>query len=234
MLKGNESSVPYLLECLTRHIVDLQKLHAPSLTAQERAYWGSYAALKSKLEENLTFLSLIYSEANSASLHESITCLTVGLREIFTEQHFAKSLEERIQDGTIKHCHGDIKSLNIWIVPEGQSQGPSVKLLDAIDFNPLFNNIDILSDFAMLVVDVWARTHSDRFAGNMIDYHFELIDQNNPHARMLFDYYLIEKAIVAATINILFGNQRNLGLRLLDLALERLYHLSNQVQYQLV
>ena len=55
------------------------------------------------------------------------------------------------------------------MVPGEHSQ-LSVKLLDAIDFNPLFNNIDILSDFAMLAIDVWARTQSVTFACRMIDF----------------------------------------------------------------
>jgi len=66
----------------------------------------------------------------------------------------------------------------------------------------------------------------------MIDYYLELTNQDNPHTRIIFEYYLIEKAIVASTINILFDNQFDLGLRLLDLAQERLNHLSNRLLYQ--
>ena len=188
LLVGDENSVQYLLDTLTRHIADLQEFQAPTITELERAQWGSYSALQRKLEENLTFLSLIRNEQNS-TLNENIDHLSAGLREIFTEEHYADYLEERVQKGAIKHCHGDIKSLNIWMVPGEHSQ-LSVKLLDAIDFNPLFNNIDILSDFAMIAIDVWARTQSVTFACRMIDYYLELTNQDNPHTRMIFEYYL--------------------------------------------
>jgi hypothetical protein len=58
-------------------------------------------------------------------------------------------------------------------------QHPPVKLLDAIDFNPLFCNIDILSDFAMLVIDVWARTWSATLAHRMIDNYLQLTHQDD-------------------------------------------------------
>ena len=87
LLKDDQSLVQNLLDILTRHIVDLQEFHTPLLTEQECAYWGSYTTLQSKLEENLTFLSLLQYEANS-SLNATIECLSTGLREIFIKEHF--------------------------------------------------------------------------------------------------------------------------------------------------
>ncbi len=232
LLEGDESTVEYLLDALTSHIAHLQKNQTLSLTEKECANWGSYLTLQNKLEENLAFLSLVLNEVNSPSLKETIERLCTGLREIFTVEHYTHYFEERVHAGFIKHCHGDIKSLNIWIMPGDQLQKNSIKLLDAIDFNPLFNNIDILSDFAMLVIDVWARTSSAQLACRMIDYYLRLTDQDTIAARIIFEYYLIEKAIVASAINILFDNQFELGLRLLDLAQERLNHLSDCMLYQ--
>ncbi len=229
LLKNDEQAVQNLLDTLTYHVAYLQKYRTPSLTQEESVYWGSYLKLQSKLEENLAFLALVLDKVDS-SIKATIERLTTGLREIFTEERFAHGLEQRVQSGSIKHCHGDIKALNIWIMPDnndGQQQNLCVKLLDAIDFNPLFRNIDILSDFAMLVIDVWARTWSAEIARRMIDYYFELTHQDDLPTRTIFEFYLIEKAIVAAAINILFDNQFELGLRLLDLAQERLNHLSN-------
>jgi aminoglycoside phosphotransferase family enzyme len=235
LLEGDHNIVQCLLDILTRHIADLQQYHTPILTKEESADWGSYSQLQRKLEENLAFLSLVLDKVDSSSMRATIARLNIGLREIFTEEHFDQILEQRIRADFIKHCHGDIKSLNIWILPDNvddQHQNLSVKLLDAIDFNPLFRNIDILSDFAMLVIDIWARTGSVQLACRMIDYYLELTHQDDTPTRTIFEYYLIEKAIVAATINILFDNQFELGLRLLDLAQQRLNHLSQSLLYQ--
>ncbi len=228
LLQDDECAVQNFLDTLTCHIANLHKHRTPSLTEEESAYWGSYPQLQRKLEENLAFLALVLDKENSPSMKATVERLTTGLRQIFTEERYAHYLEQRIQAGYIKHCHGDIKSLNIWITPDSaddQQQHLSVKLLDAIDFNPLFRNIDILSDFAMLVIDVWARTCSATFARRMIDNYLQLTHQDDTPTWTIFTFYLVEKAIVAAAINILFDNQLELGLRLLHLAQEHLNHL---------
>ena len=225
LLKGDEGTVQNFLDTLTCHIANLHKHRTPSLTEEESAYWGSYPQLQRKLEENLAFLALVLDKENSPSMKATVERLTAGLRQIFTEDRYAHYLEQRIQAGYIKHCHGDIKSLNIWITPDSaddQQQHLSVKLLDAIDFNPLFRNIDILSDFAMLVIDVWARTCSATIAHRMTDNYLQWTYQDNTPSRAIFEFYVVEKAIVAAAINILFDDQFELGLRLLHLAQEHL------------
>ena len=228
LLQGDEGAVQNFLDTLTCHIANLHKHRTPSLTEEESAYWGSYPQLQRKLEENLAFLALVLDKENSPSMKATVERLTTGLRQIFTEDRYAHYLEQRIQAGYIKHCHGDIKSLNIWITPDSaddQQHHLSVKLLDAIDFNPLFRNIDILSDFAMLVIDVWARTCSATFARRMIDNYLQLTHQDDTPTWTIFTFYLVEKAIVAAAISILFDNQLELGLRLLHLAQKHLNHL---------
>jgi len=213
LLKGDEHAVQDFLYMLTSHIASLHTYRTLSLPKEESTYWGGYSKLQCKLEENLAFLALV----------------------LVKEERFAYHLEHRVQAGYIKHCHGDIKSLNIWIMPDDtddRQQNLSVKLLDAIDFNPLFRNIDILSDFAMLVIDVWARTWPAMFACRMINDYLQLTQQDDTPARNIFEFYLVEKAIVAAAINILFDNQLGLGLRLLQLAQEHLEHLLHCWLYQ--
>jgi aminoglycoside phosphotransferase family enzyme len=236
LLKGDEEVVQNYVDTLTCHIAHLHMHRTPSLT-EESSYWGSYPQLQRKLEENLAFLALVLDKVNSPTMQATIEQLTTGLREIFTEEHYAHYLKQRVQAGSIKHCHGDIKSLNIWIMPDsvsadGQQQHLSVKLLDAIDFNPLFRNIDILSDFAMLVIDVWARTCSAALAHRMTDNYLQRTNQDDTSSRAIFEFYVVEKAIVAAAINILFDDQFELGLRLLDLAQEHLNHLVDNWLFQ--
>jgi aminoglycoside phosphotransferase family enzyme len=236
LLKGDENSVQSYLHTLISHIAFLHKCRTPTLTPQESTQWGSYSLLQGKLEENLAFLALVLDKVNP-SVQAIIKRLSTGLRAVFTEERYAHFLEQRVQAGYIKHCHGDIKSLNVWIMPgsaDDEQQHSTVKLLDAIDFNPLFCNIDILSDFAMLVIDIQARTSSTRLANTMIDDYLMLSHQDNMAARAVLGFYLIEKALVTATINILFDNQFDLGLHLLDLAQQHLDSLLRCWQHQLV
>ncbi len=173
----------------------------------------------------------------SSVIEATVDSLISGLREVFTDEHYGEYLKQRVRSGYIKHCHGDIKALNLWILSNTYRDHLNyfpVKLLNAIDFDPLFCNIDILSDFAMLVVDIQARTRSSWLVNNMIDNYLRWTDQDNKMARTLLDFYVTEKAIIAATINILFDNQFELGQRLLELALINVKHLADSWRYQLV
>lgn len=237
LLKGNEDEILELLPMLTGRIATLHISRILPLPEEESVYWGSYPGLKRKLDENLAFFELLLDRVNSSAIETTVEELISGLREVFTEEHFGHYLEQRIQAGYIKHCHGDIKALNTWILPNNDNdhlQHSPVKLLDAIDFNPLFRNIDILSDFAMLVVDVQARTSSSKLVCSMTNSYLRQTSQDDTVARSLLEFYVVEKAIVAATINILFDHQFELGQRLLELAQINLERLTRNWQYQLV
>src|SRR5207247_1238668 len=91
------------------------------------------------------------------------------LLEVFKEFEYQHFFEQRVQKDRIKRCHADLKAPNIWIAPlplpgtqneywYHKEPWKYVYLLDAIDFNPMYGYIDILSDFAMLVTDIHART----------------------------------------------------------------------------
>ena len=137
-----------------------------------------------------------------------------------------------MRDQQIWLCHGDLKSPNIWILPYNEAShgksGQYVKILDAIDFNPTYCNIDILSDFAMLAIDIQTRTSSVEFANEMIDHYLELTGQKDDSARAILDFYLIEKAFVGAAISIVYDNLPQFGMRLFDIAVTRLRILLEQ------
>ena len=94
----------------------------------------------------------------------------------------------------------------------------SFNILDAIDFNPMYNHIDILSDFAMLIADVQARTQSPPLMHEMIDCYLQQTNQDNEIARGVLDYYVMEKAIVGTGISILYDDKPQLGRAFLKVA----------------
>ncbi len=87
------------------------------------------------------------------------------------------------------------------------------------------SNIDTLSDFAMLVIDVQTRTKSPALAGEMVKYYLEFTGQNDQTARSVLAYFLVEKAIVGAAISIVYDNLSELGLSLLEIARTRMQSL---------
>jgi aminoglycoside phosphotransferase family enzyme len=197
----------------------------PSLSLEEASSWGSYEQLYNKLLENLHILDLVPTVSRDGEricAKERIDCLRKRFIELFSQPRYRDYFEQRVQAQRIKCCHGDIKSPNIWMLPDNTGSNSElkqcIKILDAIDFNPLFSNIDILSDFAMLVIDIQTRTHSSALADTMIDHYLALTAQNEPVARAVLGYYLVEKAIVGTYISIVYDDLPDLGLSLLEVA----------------
>lgn len=76
----------------------------------------------------------------------------------------------------------------------------------------MYSYIDILSDFAMLVIDLHARTKSQELADWMIENYLELTNQQDKASKLVLAYYLVEKAIIGAAVNILYDKVPNVGL----------------------
>lgn len=179
------------------------RLHEKRPLAVEREItWGSPDQLKAKLKKNMAFVGPVLSVQRK----DLYGMLRQTLQEAVVDSHYQHYFEERRAGGYIKSCHGDLKSTNIWITQYYDSRKKkkrsTVKLLDAIDFNQWFSEIDVLSDFAMLVVDMQARTRSDEVAYGMIDTYLGLTGQQNEMARAVLSYYLVEKAMISAAISI--------------------------------
>jgi aminoglycoside phosphotransferase family enzyme len=104
--------------------------------------------------------------------------------------------------------------------------------LDAVDFNPMYSYIDILSDFAMLVTDIHARTKSHELANSMIENYLELTNQQDKVSRSVLAYYLTEKAIIGAAVSILYDKVPDVGLAFLKTAEMRMIDLERQLRMQ--
>jgi len=236
--QGDESLLQQLTRLLIERIAYVHKHLAPAVPREDGLQWGSYEQLQKKLMHNFELLDLVLTttEYGLCSINSWRKEILEGLKEsllrIFIEGRYDCYFERRIRDQYIRDCHGDLKSPNIWILVPDQGcndePGQGVKILDAIDFNSAYSTIDILSDFAMLVIDTQTRTKSANLADEMIEYYLKLTDQDNEVARAVLDYYLVEKAIVGAAISIVYDNLPDLGLSLLQVAEMRLEHLIEQ------
>lgn len=203
---------------------------------EDKTKWGSYEQLHCKLLHNLGLLDLILTTGKLDQhctldlLQGTLHWLKETLLQVFTESHYRSYFEQRVREQQIKRCHGDLKSPNIWILSSDRSCDKEpvqcVKILDAIDFNFSYSNIDTLSDFAMLVIDVQTRTKSPALVDEMVKYYLELTDQSNQTARSVLAYYLVEKAVVGAVVNIVYDGLSDLGWTFLEVAEMRLNRLA--------
>ena len=211
---------------LVKRIVDIHNA-SPVLSSEECRNWGGFPSLKLKLEHNLSLADPlfedIYPAPFSVALQKRFAYLKANLARIFDLYPYVEYFEQRVSQYHIKHCHGDLKGPNIWIEQHGSIERQQVAILDAIDFNPMYSNIDTLSDFATLVVDIQTRLRCTRFARllaqQMIEQYLLTTGQyEDVAARAVLHFYLVEKAFVGAAISIVYDDLPELGRYFLNVA----------------
>lgn len=217
---------------LVEYIAYIHNHKVFDIQTEECIRWGGYDYLIHKLEHNLELLDFLVNRCNESDwgdrkeLAERAIEVKKKAQEFALQECYHRYFHLRIDESHIKLCHGDIKSPHIWIASDGSNdsdgskggQAWSFNILDAIDFNPMYNHIDILSDFAMLIADVQARTQSLTFVNEIIDSYLKKTKQDNEVARGVLDYYVMEKAIVGTGISILYDDKPQLGRAFLKVA----------------
>lgn len=221
--REDERALEDHVRLLARYVANMHKnLVGSPVSEDDGVQWGSFEQLQKKLANNLTLLERIATKKVSSK----VTRLKNTLQNAFKQTPYQRYFERRLQQGFIKHCHGDLKTPHIWILPhsfnslresEIDELWKYICIVDAIDFNPSFSNIDILSDFAMLVIDVEAR-RSAGLAQIMKNDYLLYTEQNDLISEAVLTYYIVEKAVMWAIVSIVYDGLPDLGLKFIDLA----------------
>ena len=232
---GDSDSQKHYTDIMTQFLVHIHASLAFQLVESgENKDWGSVGQLAEKLIHNLVSVEtpcvpeeIVLKSARYRWLQSLCASLREKLLPVLTDnkyREFQQFFTQRVKKQQIRRCHGDLKARNIWIMPDSPHQDMEcpeiwngVRVLDAIDFNPEFSNIDILSDFAMLVADVDARAGSSELASSMIKDYLRLTKQEDKGSRFILNYYLVEKAFVGALVSILYDKNSWLSQRYLHL-----------------
>ncbi len=170
----------------------------------------------------------------ASKLHTRDDCITKFdcISEIMDQacDTYTKYFEQRRQEGKIRRCHGDLKTSNLWVRPKRASGGYELIALDCIDFNPDFCHIDVLSDVAMLAIDIemhlsdWSDQCINTCRGQKLAKYFLLnylraVQENSEATWQLLEYYMTEKAMVCAYVSILYDKLPDQGEKYLNIAL---------------
>ncbi len=140
-------------------------------------------------------------------------------------KRYKKYFQTRYKCHSIKRCHGDLKATNLWLYPSDSSGDESnykLKALDCIDFKPEFCHIDVLSDIAMLAIDIemrveeWSnksdhKLYNKKPVEHFLDTYLQEVQENKDLVSPLLEYYMTEKAMVCTFMSVLYDNQPLLG-----------------------
>lgn len=108
----------------------------------EAAVGGGGKAMRWVIDENLAE----FDERPNLFPPAMVAALRAGLRESL--ERVGGLLDERVEAGFVRRCHGDLHLRNICLFEEKPT------LFDAIEFNDRFAAIDVLDDLAFLLMDL--------------------------------------------------------------------------------
>jgi len=100
---------------------------------------------------------------------------------------------QRVSDGQVRECHGDVHSGNIFVLPNGK-----IYIFDAIEFFKGFSCSDVASEVAFLAMDLEFQNRRDlavRFIDKYIDY------TGDSGVLELLDFYKCYRAYVRAKVS---------------------------------
>ncbi len=149
--------------------------------------FGSPQALITPMRQNFSFLKRI--DTSERQLVDELEQWTITSFERMLPQ-----FQERLVQGMIRECHGDLHLGNI-LLEEGK-----FALFDCIEFSERLRWIDTMSEIAFLVMDLineGAAAHSNRF----LNHYLEL--SGDYAGLQLLPFYLVYRALVRAKVRLL-------------------------------
>lgn len=246
------------MEFLAREIASMhQELERAYRKQTAKNYLGTPEHILAKLDDNTGLfdkaLDTLAQRHIAVIAYKEILRIVKRLR---THEALLELLQQRVGDGHIRRCHGDLKITNLWIPETGILPGikkfpKRLYALDCVDFNEEFCYIDTLSDVAMLAVDmemhlatvlkkvISSKSETDsshkpgvsqakELVSRFLTLYLTKMHEDENAVKPLLEYYMLEKAMVRSFMCILFDKRVQTGRSYLDVAL---YHAKRLEKY---
>jgi aminoglycoside phosphotransferase family enzyme len=168
---------PETMHELGRLVADF---HARAETSPAIAKFGSLAVIRQNWDENFQQTEPFIGRTLTQNTWE--TCKTEIERFM---RAYPDLFDERVRDGWIRDCHGDLQTDDIFIDPESGC----ARVLDCIEFNERFRYSDTIADTAFLSMDLRSRGREDLAAAFLDAYYAASNDEPIPSLLRFYESY---------------------------------------------
>lgn len=165
----------------------LAAFHADAPRAEPASAWGSAEQVEGPALRTLAEIERLRPGAAGPDLTRWLHGQAKALPPLWAE---------RLAQGFIHECHGDLHLANVI------NLGDEATAFDCLEFDPALRWIDVLSDTAFLVMDLWARGRRD-LAFRFLNAYLE---HTGDYAGLpVLRFYLVYRALVRALVGLLQG-----------------------------
>ncbi len=152
----NDTISPASLQEVARY---LAKFHTSTRTDERIASFGMLDNVRLNWEENFEQMRPYVGRTLDADIYRHITTYV----QRFMRDR-AALFAERIRDGRIRDCHGDLRLQHVYIFDEAMASGSEqsrLAILDCIEFNERFRYSDVAAEVAFLAMELDNANRSD-------------------------------------------------------------------------
>jgi aminoglycoside phosphotransferase family enzyme/predicted kinase len=168
---------PKTMNDLGRLVADF---HARAETSPEIAEFGSLEVVRHNWDENFEQTETFIGRTLSHSTWERTRTEIERFMRVYSDL-----FDERVRDGWIRDCHGDLQTDDIFIDPETGD----ARVLDCIEFNERFRYSDTIADTAFLSMDLRYRGRSDLADAFLEAYYESSNDEPIPSLLRFYESY---------------------------------------------
>jgi aminoglycoside phosphotransferase family enzyme/predicted kinase len=175
----------------------LAAFHAGAAVAAADSTHGSAANVCGPAQDNFSQLAQLAVPAADAAALLSLRTWTAG-----EGRRLESAFAARRAAGRVRECHGDLHLGNIALI-----DGAPLPF-DCIEFNAELRWIDVISDIAFLVMDLFDR-NLDTLAWRFLDSYLQL--SGDYDGIPVLRYYLVYRAMVRAKVTLIHARQLAAG-----------------------
>jgi aminoglycoside phosphotransferase family enzyme/predicted kinase len=168
---------PETMHDLGRLVADF---HARAETSPEIAKFGSLEVVKHNWDENFEQTEIFIGRTLTHETWEACRTEIERFMRVYSDL-----FDERVRDGWIRDCHGDLQTDDIFI----DTETGAAHVLDCIEFNERFRYSDTIADTAFLSMDLRNRGRGDLAAAFLEAYYESSNDQPLPALLRFYESY---------------------------------------------